>query len=405
MRKSDRSMGAALRAVPRHSPTLRPAPQTMPPRSGVRPAGVAADARPPAVLIACADDLLLRALGRVARLAGWSVVFALDVDDAMHVAVSGAVEVVFADMDLLASEAELLRRFGRCDPDLPILLFSADRRRGAAQAVDDGAYRVIITPLGDEFTTALDDAWRARKLAGLRREACSIFVGEGGPPPAEEELEAALDMLSVYLQPVVWASSRRICGYEAVLRCDHPRLHRPADLRRVATQLSRGWQLQRRFRGHIVAAVEAPAVAFVAVEPDDLDDHELETGPLREVADRVVLVIGDRATLGVPSSVGRRVTRLRDLGYRIALQSFGSGSAGLARIALLRPAFIKLPPALVQGADSDPRRRDLIRGMVELCGHGGPALIASGIETEEERAIVTELGCPLLHGSLFATKS
>src|SRR6185436_19164907 len=66
---------------------------------------------------------------------------------------------------------------------------------------------------------------------------------------------------------------------------------------------------------------------FVNLHPEDLSDPQLmdETLPLAGMADRIVLEITERASLGDIENVRGKVSRLRDLGFRIAVDDLGAG--------------------------------------------------------------------------------
>jgi EAL domain-containing protein (putative c-di-GMP-specific phosphodiesterase class I) len=62
-----------------------------------------------------------------------------------------------------------------------------------------------------------------------------------------------------------------------------------------------------------------------------------------------------------------RVARLRDLGFRLAVDDLGSGYAGHVSLAVLEPEVVKLDMGLVRGLDLDLARRDLVRSTISLC--------------------------------------
>src|SRR5262249_22689572 len=97
-----------------------------------------------------------------------------------------------------------------------------------------------------------------------------------------------------------------------------------------------------------------------------------------------------------------RVSRLRELGYRIALDDLGAGYAGLASFAQFEPDVVKVDMSLVHGIDASPVKRKLLRSIITLCNDLGIPLVCEGIETVRERDVVAELGAALCQGYLFA---
>ena len=143
----------------------------------------------------------------------------------------------------------------------------------------------------------------------------------------------------------------------------------------------------------------APTV-FVNLQPRDLDDDALydAAAPLSAEAPRVVLEITERESLSSTPQVRERVTTLRKLGYRIAIDDLGAGYAGLTSFALLEPDIVKLDMALVRGVDHEPVKRRLIASFTTLCKEMGVLVVAEGIETAPERDAIIDLGCDLLQG-------
>jgi EAL domain-containing protein (putative c-di-GMP-specific phosphodiesterase class I) len=68
----------------------------------------------------------------------------------------------------------------------------------------------------------------------------------------------------------------------------------------------------------------------------------------------------------------------------LAVDDAGAGYAGLHHILELRPQYVKLDISLVRNIDSDPARQAMVTGMARFAESVGCALIAEGIETENE---------------------
>jgi len=97
-----------------------------------------------------------------------------------------------------------------------------------------------------------------------------------------------------------------------------------------------------------------------------------------------------------------RIARLRALGYRVAVDDLGAGYAGLNSFAQLEPDLVKLDLTLVRDIHLAPTKRSLVQAMIEVCKQLKVLLIAEGVETIEERDVLSELRCPLMQGYLFA---
>jgi EAL domain-containing protein (putative c-di-GMP-specific phosphodiesterase class I) len=142
----------------------------------------------------------------------------------------------------------------------------------------------------------------------------------------------------------------------------------------------------------------------VNLHAKDLVDDKLfaADSPLGAIAHRVILEVTERASLDDLDHVHERVVALRQLGYRLAIDDLGAGYNSLNAVALLEPDVVKLDMSLVRSVHTAPTKQRMVRAMVSLSTELGAQVIAEGVETEEERACLCDLGCDLLQGYLFA---
>ena len=115
----------------------------------------------------------------------------------------------------------------------------------------------------------------------------------------------------------------------------------------------------------------------------------------------MVLEITERASLDGIDDVRQRVARLRDLGYRIAVDDLGAGYAGLTSFAQLEPEVVKLDMALTRDVHVEPTKRTLVESMAGICRQMNIAVVAEGVESEAERDTLAAAGCGLFQGYLF----
>ena len=101
-----------------------------------------------------------------------------------------------------------------------------------------------------------------------------------------------------------------------------------------------------------------------------------------------------KLTTGVEASadVGRKsgMARLRERGFRIAIDDLGAGYSGLTSFTRLAPDFVKLDMSLIRDVHKTPVKRTLVRFVTALCKDLGITVIAEGIEVVEERDTLVE---------------
>lgn len=143
------------------------------------------------------------------------------------------------------------------------------------------------------------------------------------------------------------------------------------------------------------------------LHPSDLTDVDLvsEVAPLTGVASRVVLEVTERASLESSHELSARLARLRELGFRVAVDDIGAGYSGLTSFADLMPEIVKIDMSLVRDVDRSVVRQRTIRSLCGLCHEGGTLVVGEGVESESERNCLVELGCDLLQGYLFGRPS
>lgn len=101
------------------------------------------------------------------------------------------------------------------------------------------------------------------------------------------------------------------------------------------------------------------------------------------------------------NALPRALLELRALGFRIAVDDLGEGSAGLRRLVELAPEFGKIDRFFIDGIDGDPRKRAVVAALVRVGEEVDTRIIAEGVERAEELEVLRDLGVGLAQGYLF----
>jgi len=88
----------------------------------------------------------------------------------------------------------------------------------------------------------------------------------------------------------------------------------------------------------------------------------------------------------------------RQRGFKIALDDFGAGFAGFDLFYHSEPDFLKFDRFLIEGIESDVKKRALCTHIISLAKLLGVVVIAEGVETMKEFVTCKELGCDLVQG-------
>lgn len=293
------------------------------------------------VLVVDDEPALLRAYARWLAAAGYAVETASDGIAATALIADKQFDVIVSDIGMQGMDGvQLLRRVRERDLDVPVILMTgAPSVATAITAVEYGALRYLVKPFDESvLRDTVAHAWQLRRLANLKREAVAL-VGEGSKQIGDlvglsASLDRALSTLWMAYQPIVSWSAKRTYAFEALLRSTEPTLPHPGAILEAAERLGRLDQVGRTIRERVASAiVDVPSeYVFVNLHPRDLLDDSLyaESAPFSTVAQRIVLEITEREALDEIPDVSARMSTLRGLGFRIAVDDLGASYAGLS---------------------------------------------------------------------------
>ncbi|SDB36995.1 EAL domain-containing protein [Belnapia rosea] len=117
---------------------------------------------------------------------------------------------------------------------------------------------------------------------------------------------------------------------------------------------------------------------------------------------RLIFEVSERERVHDPAHLLRIFQAYRQMGFTLAIDDFGAGHAGLALLADLPADLVKLDMGLVRGCDTHRARQVILAAMIGACRDLGVQVVAEGIETEAECAILRDMGVDFFQGYLFA---
>ena len=118
---------------------------------------------------------------------------------------------------------------------------------------------------------------------------------------------------------------------------------------------------------------------------------------------RVELEITETAVLQDLDLTGRVLRAVRALGMRVALDDFGTGYSSLTWLQRLPVDTVKLDRSFIADllSSDDGHTHDILRGVTSLAHALGKRVVAEGVETLEQHAMVLTLGCDHAQGFLY----
>jgi len=171
-------------------------------------------------------------------------------------------------------------------------------------------------------------------------------------------------------------------------------------------------ELDRMCRSRaLLSSSRVPPTAriFVNTLPTTIRDPLFRGKPLIDflhkanvAPNRIVIEITEKLVIENYNLFQETMAYFTDLGMNFAVDDVGAGYSGLEAIARLKPAFLKIDMALVRDVHVSMVNREMCKAIISL-GHGtGAAVIAEGIQTEEEFAALLEMDVDYGQGFLLA---
>jgi diguanylate cyclase (GGDEF)-like protein len=216
----------------------------------------------------------------------------------------------------------------------------------------------------------------------------------------------------VFYQPVIAIATGLVCGFEALVRWEHPRrgIVSPADFIPLAEETGLivpigKWVLRQAcvdattWPDNLKVAVNLSPVQFGSrTLVEDVKAALAEAGlPAR----RLELEITETAMLEDTDGVLLVLHRLRNLGLDIALDDFGTGYSSLSYLQRFPFHKVKIDRSFIarlgQGGDTDT----IVAAVVDLCARLGMVTTAEGVETPAQLRHLTALHCVEAQGYLF----
>ncbi|MBN1172430.1 MAG: bifunctional diguanylate cyclase/phosphodiesterase [Micromonosporaceae bacterium] len=118
-------------------------------------------------------------------------------------------------------------------------------------------------------------------------------------------------------------------------------------------------------------------------------------------AETLVIELTESVTISQNNVVDEVLGALRSAGVRLALDDFGTGFSSLSTVTRIPVYELKIDRSFVSNMDS-PAAAAVVRSTIELARSLDLLVVAEGVETEDQRRRLWELGCPAGQGYLFA---
>jgi diguanylate cyclase (GGDEF)-like protein/PAS domain S-box-containing protein len=117
---------------------------------------------------------------------------------------------------------------------------------------------------------------------------------------------------------------------------------------------------------------------------------------------RIMLEITETAVMADAQASAHRLAGLRALGLGVAIDDFGTGYSSLTYLRQLPVNVLKVDRSFVSGLGTSLEDHAIVKGIIALARAVGLLTVAEGVESEDQRRELTELGCDWAQGYLWS---
>ncbi|RRD00496.1 bifunctional diguanylate cyclase/phosphodiesterase [Amphritea balenae] len=234
----------------------------------------------------------------------------------------------------------------------------------------------------------------------------------------EQELRQALeeDQFALFYQPQVDLKQQQIIGYEALIRWQHPEKGLQAPLSFIPVAEECGlivpigyWVIEQACRAIKHREEQGLESRFIAVNlsPEQFKDPQL-INRIRDILSRIEInptlleiEITESSLIEDVEQAVEVLYHIRRLGLTISIDDFGTGYSSLAQLKQLPVDRLKIDRSFIIGLASDPDDQMIVEAVVAMAHKLGLKVVAEGIETEQQLAVLVSCQCDIGQGFLF----
>lgn len=260
--------------------------------------------------------------------------------------------------------------------------------------------RCALSAAQDSHRSPSGWSWFDRKRDDAHRRAFRLLSDLKGALEADDQLEL------VY-QPKVILQTGVCRSVEALLRWKHPEFGPVspgefvalAETTALVTPMTR-WVIDAAVKQAAIWQQEGMDLAIaVNISPKNLEEPDFVEFVTFCCAtrgvdrDRIELEVTEGVSASRGGLILDRLAALRALGFSIAIDDFGSGYSNMAYLTQLSAHTLKIDQSLVRGVQEGSLSGRLVSSIVQMGRDLGYRIVAEGIETETERALLSDWGC------------
>lgn len=204
-------------------------------------------------------------------------------------------------------------------------------------------------------------------------------------------------------QPIVSAIDGSIFGYEALMR---PNKTTPLEVLRIARENGKLYEIELLTFRNVLSRVKQNMAKFSGkkIFINSVPDYMIREKDFKELCEQysdimpqVVIELTEQSDL-TTEEIAEQCRSFAAMGCTIAIDDYGSGYSNSAALVELSPDIIKIDRTLISNINQNVRKQHFLSGIVDFAKLNGIRVLAEGVETREELAIVIRRGVDFVQG-------
>lgn len=219
-----------------------------------------------------------------------------------------------------------------------------------------------------------------------------------------------LDRVVPYFQPIVNSVENRIVKYEALARLEDEcgKIHTPgyfieaARLTGLLTAITKS-MISKSFK----ICSEQNIDISINISEQDFSEGYL-TGFLKNrlskfnlEANRITLEVLETVTVNGSDDIARQLDELRDLGFIVALDDFGSENSNFSRLLDIHPDIIKIDGVFIRNLRNCDKSKRIVKSIIFLAREINAKVVAEFVQDRETVELIKTLGIELVQGYYY----
>lgn len=225
------------------------------------------------------------------------------------------------------------------------------------------------------------------------------------------------DQLHLVYQPKFYVATSEVAGFEALLRWNEPEFGSvsPAEfiplaekhnmmcpigkwVIRTACQQLRQWQSE---------GIELPGRLAINISVQQLEHPDFFEGITNTIIEEGLssahfeLEVTESVLMSDPEKAMNILKQLAHSGFCISIDDFGTGFSSLSYLKNINAKILKIDKSFINNITTNMHDQIIVKSMVDLAQNLGLSVVAEGVETEEQKRHLAELGCNMIQGYFY----